>query len=471
MKHPATPTDRETLGQLSKEQLIEVVITLASRLEALEQQRSSNSQTSSKPPSTDLLTKPEQAPEAHPLEKRRQPGGQPGHQGKTRKGFGSIDRFEVLQPQACPHCGSSQLQVIHTQKQQVACLVERPIEVVEYVRHTCQCQGCGDHLLPDWPEQIIPGQDMDVRLQGLLAWLGNCAHLPYEKQQELLQEWSGQLWSVGTLVNVNERVAAAVAPSVEAAWQHLPREAVVYVDETPWPVKGVKEWLWHMGTETVSLFHAGDSRSRSELEACLGEEFAGCLVSDDYSVYNGYGAAAQQKCLAHLRRHCKRLEKFGQVVQRRIGTVFKTLIDEAFEHYQSYQTTGDITEYGQWGEGFRQRVEQAIQHWRPQAGYEAGKLLRNLQEKADQWWHFLRDPRVRPDNNLSERALRLGVTKRKVSGGSRSLERLAQTAELLSVVQSCRRQGRSVMEFFRQALQATCHPDCQIPSLFPSPLT
>ena len=57
-----------------------------------------------------------------------------------------------------------------------------------------------------------------------------------------------------------------------------------------------------------------------------------------------------------------------------------------------------------------------------------------------------------PDNNLAERSLRLGVTKRKVSGGSRSMEGFSNTASLLTVIQSCRAQGRSVLEFFRQAL-------------------
>ena len=51
--------------------------------------------------------------------------------------------------------------------------------------------------------------------------------------------------------------------------------------------------------------------------------------------------------------------------------------------------------------------------------------------------------------------MRLAVTKRKVSGGSRSLERFQETANLLSVIQTCRFQGRSVMDFFTQSLMAT----------------
>ena len=42
-----------------------------------------DSQTSSKPPSTDLLRKSEKAKEEG--EKARRPGGQKGHEGKTRK--------------------------------------------------------------------------------------------------------------------------------------------------------------------------------------------------------------------------------------------------------------------------------------------------------------------------------------------------------------------------------------------------
>ena len=59
--------------------------------------------------------------------------------------------------------------------------------------------------------------------------------------------------------------------------------------------------------EGFCLFHAADTRGRVELETMLGTEFAGVLSSDDFSVYNGGNIAAQQKCLAHLRRHFKKV--------------------------------------------------------------------------------------------------------------------------------------------------------------------
>ena len=114
-------------------------------------------------------------------------------------------------------------------------------------------------------------------------------------------------------------------------------------------------------------------------------------------------------------------------------------------------------------------MQLAVNQWIEKAGGTAGKLLRSLIDKASQWWFFLDHPEVPPDNNLAERSLRLAVTKRKVSGGSRSMERFQHTANLLTVVQTCRRQQRSVIDFFAQALQAYCGDSYVRPSLLPQP--
>ena len=52
-------------------------------------------------------------------------------------------------------------------------------------------------------------------------------------------------------------------------------------------------------------------------------------------------------------------------------------------------------------------------------------------------------PEIPPDNNRAEGLERLAVTKRKVCGGSRSMDGFGDTADLLSVIQTCRAQGRS----------------------------
>jgi transposase len=225
--------------------------------------------------------------------------------------------------------------------------------------------------------------------------------------------------------------------------------------------------LWTASGEEFCLFHAADTRGRVELETMLGTEFAGVLSSDDFSVYNGCQVQAQQKCLAHLLRHFKKVLTLpGKNNNAAVATVFMELINEAFKQHQLWREEGDLMTYFQWGIDFKARLNQALQTWLGSVGYAASLLLLSLQDKADQWWYFLEDPHVPPDNNLAERSLRLAVTKRKVSGGSRSMARFKQTANLLSVIQTCRFQARSAMAFFREAISAhSC--DLAMPSLIP----
>ena len=72
MKLPEIPTDPESLSQLSKSELVQLIISQQKIIEKLRQEiaklkisRDLDSQTSSKPPSTDLLKKSEKESRAN----------------------------------------------------------------------------------------------------------------------------------------------------------------------------------------------------------------------------------------------------------------------------------------------------------------------------------------------------------------------------------------------------------------------
>ena len=124
-QQPETELTAESLNQLSKEALVQIILAqqkiieqLNAEIEGLRVSRALDSQTSSKPPSSDLLKKPEKAPSSEPDEgepaAKRKPGGQPGHPGKTRQGFSRIDRLQILKPTQCNHCGQSEWGVVKT---------------------------------------------------------------------------------------------------------------------------------------------------------------------------------------------------------------------------------------------------------------------------------------------------------------------------------------------------------------------
>jgi transposase len=166
--------DSETLKQLAEEQLLEMLVEqakaieqLKSRVRELEREieelkvsRDLDSTTSSKPLSGDILKKTEKI---HHKKARQQNGNQEDNQDirkKQEKGLVESSLFEILRPQMCQCCGQREFsnEPIKIETQQVAQLVDRPIEIVEYQRYTCIGSECVERQTADWSPEIVPGQ-------------------------------------------------------------------------------------------------------------------------------------------------------------------------------------------------------------------------------------------------------------------------------------------------------------------------
>jgi len=92
------------------------------------------------------------------------------------------------------------------------------------------------------------------------------------------------------------------------------------------------------------------------------------------------------------RRHFKKVIKLGHGNNPALGKAFLDLIDEAFVQHRQWRETQDTITYQNWVIGFKIRITQTIEQWIGRAGYEAGKLLRSLRDKAEQWWYFQGPP-------------------------------------------------------------------------------
>ncbi|MEY2858071.1 MAG: hypothetical protein RLZZ74_2383, partial [Cyanobacteriota bacterium] len=74
----------------------------------------------------------------------------------------------------------------------------------EYQTQSCKCLECGGVVRGSLPAGIVPGRDLNIKLQALLVWLGNYGHLSYEKQQELVWELGEIEIGTGTLQKTNQ---------------------------------------------------------------------------------------------------------------------------------------------------------------------------------------------------------------------------------------------------------------------------
>jgi transposase len=121
--------DRTDLQQLSKEQLIELVLRL--------QRPDKNSRTSSKPPSTDKKEERENS---------RPGGAKPGHEPHNRRLADNPDEFRDHMPSACEQCGGSFS--LDADKELIGEYDEIEIppvnpHVIRHRRFACRCRHCG----------------------------------------------------------------------------------------------------------------------------------------------------------------------------------------------------------------------------------------------------------------------------------------------------------------------------------------
>jgi transposase len=81
-------------------------------------------------------------------------------------------------------------------------------------------------------------------------------------------------------------------------------------------------------------------------------------------------------------------------------------------------------------------------------------------------WTFARVAGVPPENNAAERAERHAVIWRRISGGTDSADGSRFVERMLSVVATCRQQGRTVLDYLTSCFQAQRNGHA-IPSLLP----
>jgi transposase len=92
-------------------------------------------------------------------------------------------------------------------------------------------------------------------------------------------------------------------------------------------------------------------------------------------------------------------------------------------------------------------------------------LSEHLWKHRDEWFTFLEHPEVEPTNWEGEQAIRPAVVNRKVWGGNRTWVGARAQEILMSVLGTCKRLGRSGLDFISQTLRAFGNPRLTHPVL------
>lgn len=449
------------------------IVKLEARLEVLENQTRKDSKNSSKPPSGDGFGKRTQSQR---VKSKRQPGGQPGHPGRTLEWVEEPDCVEQHRLTHCQGCGASleDSSVVAWHSRQVHDLVPITLEVTEHHAAHYYCDGCGQENRAPFPTGVSQRAQYGARLRSVMVYLMDYQLLPTARVKDLLSEVFGCQLSEGTLYEVRQDCFDAlceVDTQIKMALQH---SEVAHFDETGLRVKGKLRWLHVASTSQLTHYVVHPKRGREGIDAMdILPHFAGVGVHDGWRSYASYGCAHALCNAHHLRELRFIVERYGQGWAERMSTLLVTMKEAVEQAKAQGQTRLSIDERFELERQYRALIAEGLKlnPPNPPSAHARGRPkqspARNLLERLDRHrilvLRFLYDFRVPFDNNQAERDIRMMKLKQKISGGFRSPQGAQAFCRIRGYLSTLNKQGHSLLRALEQVFQG----QPVIPSLLP----
>lgn len=392
------------------------------------------------PPGDEPPSRPTAMPGLKPTDPSR-PAAPPGPRQRRARGYGrkrmSPTARQIHAAAHCPHCGTGLRGGVVKRTREVIELVPARVEVTEHAYVERRCPRCGGRWQPG-PEVagVVVGQGrLGVGLLSLIAVLREELRLPIERIQWYLAAVHGLALSVGGIVGALRTVAQRAEAAVAGLQAAIRASPVLHADETGWREAGGNGYAWTFSTATERVFAYG-GRDRAVLEAAIGTDYAGTLVSDFYAVYTGY-EGRHQYCWAHL------LRDVAEVAGQHPDAAVRGWADAVHALYRRATAFRhpDPARRRQQRQGYEAELGALCA---PYLGVETAPqrvLCERITKHLAELFVFVEHPEVPATNNAAERSLRHLVTTRKISGGTRSPAGTATKMTLATLFGTWRLQG------------------------------
>jgi len=296
--------DRAALDQLSRDDLIALLLAQQARIAELERRLGLNSSNSGKPPSSDGLKKPARVRSLRQASGRK-PGGQQGHPGETLRRSETPDTIVAHYPPACAGCGaplSAAMAGNHVVARQVFDLREPwPLVVTEHRGHECCCAACGTHTRAAFPDGVSAPVQYGQRIAALVVYLLHYQLLPEQRLATLLADLFGVHLATATIARISQACAERFRDFTLAIRDEVAAAAVKHLDETGLRIGGKTQWL-HIACTALLTFYRVAAKRGSLLANVIGT-----VVHDHWKPYYTLSGVRHALCNAHHLRELKAL--------------------------------------------------------------------------------------------------------------------------------------------------------------------
>jgi transposase len=281
---------------------------------------------------------------------------------------------------------------------------------------------------------------------------------------EVAADLLGLRLSPGMVSKLRQRTAEALLrPWLQAAL--YVRTQNTHIDETPWREGKKRVYLWSVVTPLVALFRIAAGRTAKEAQSLLGQAYEQVATCDRLKSY--WWMKRLQWCWSHLRRDFQAMIDRGQP-GKAIGETLLQQSNTLFHLWHRFRA-GQLSrsDFQEAMKPVRSAVKGTLQRGRKSRCRHTAGTCKELLGHEGWLWTFMEVEGVEPTNNEAERTERAGVLWRKTSGGTASRQGSRFVERVLTVVESCRRQGKQVLDYLSACIESWRH-DRAPPRLVPN---
>jgi transposase len=409
-------------------------------------------------------------PQPNPKTPGRKSGAAPGTHGHRPPPDQIHETHEATLPDACPHCGGGVAETGVVPQYQAE-IPRQPIYRHFHV-HVGHCRRCGKRVQGRHPLQTsdalgAAASQIGPDAQAAAALLNKQAGLSHAKVAAVFRALFGLDLTRGASAQIGQRAAMRLAPTHQAVLQAIRDSEQLKVDETGWRIGGHPAWLHAWVGDRATGYVIDPKRSAAALERVIGRDWGGVLVHDGFASYGRFAEAIHQQCAAHILVRARELLAAATRGAVRFPRQVLGLFAEALDLRNRYRT-GAVPVEALWAA--RDALDERLLDLaaRPRAVPAYRRLANHLWRHAESWFSFLTEPSIPATNWPAEQAIRPAVVNRKVWGGNRTAAGAWAQGVLMSVIETCRRQARSALDFVSEALRAFGNRDLALPVLLPT---
>nr|MDQ3061235.1 IS66 family transposase [Pseudomonadota bacterium] len=443
----------------SYEELEALVVELRVQLVELRARLDGTSRNSSRPPSSDGLSKAPVDPKKRSLRKRsgRKQGGQEGHPGARLEPVLAPDERVEHRPQRCECCqadlaGAESLQ--GGESRQVFDLPEGALlRVVEHVAEQRRC-GCGHVSSGEFPAGVGAPTQYGPGVRALGVYLSVFQHLPYDRAARALGDIAGASVSTGTLSSWVQAAADGLCDFDERLRELLTAAPVAHFDETGARIAGRLGWVHSASTDTLTRYTAHARRGSEAInDAGILPGFEGVAVHDGWAPYRNYPDCEHGLCNVHHLRELEAAAEAGHSWPLAMSCLLldtKTLVKQARGASQDRLTADALNELA---DSYQMIIAMGHdEHPKIAAGKraKAHNLLLRLERYEPDVLRFAHDLRVPFGNNQAEQDIRMVKLQQKISGCWRTADGAQRFLAIRGYISTARKNGLGALDVLGQ---------------------